>query len=189
MVLPTLSLPKISALLFSLLLAGCATSVHQSQPSTEPQAFSGVPELKLRDAYKLPVGPKGLEPSEKLLGLAGKQVRVEAYQVLEEEPLPGLFMLSPIPVTLPEVADGPSDYLPPATLFVHLPENSTGKILAYRPGIWAVTGTLELGGLEEKNGRVSYARLKLKDMLSIQAPGNQPPAFLEENAVSLAHHH
>ncbi|HMU68085.1 MAG TPA: hypothetical protein PKE57_13095, partial [Cellvibrionaceae bacterium] len=33
------------------------------------------------------------------------------------------------------------------------------KILTYRPGLWVLTGTLQLGNQEDSNGRISYARL------------------------------
>ena len=45
---------------------------------------SGVAELRLRDFYKLPVGPRGLEPTEKLLSLKDRQVPV----ILIMAPLP-----------------------------------------------------------------------------------------------------
>lgn len=38
-----------------------------------PPLPEGVEELKFADFYKMPVGPKGLEPSEKLLGMNGAQ--------------------------------------------------------------------------------------------------------------------
>jgi hypothetical protein len=98
-------------------------------------------------------------------------------------------MLTPVPVTLAELADGPADYLPPATLFAHADGENANKILAYRPGVWTLTGTLELGSREEPNGRVSYARLNLDGAGSVKAPGNTVPVFLAPGAVEHAHHH
>jgi hypothetical protein len=130
----------------------------------------GVTELQLRDFYKLPVGPRGLEPTEKLLSLKDKRVRVVGYMVQAEEPTPGLFMLSLVPVNIPDKEDGPSDDLPGSTLFVHMPASDADKILAYRPGLWELVGTLKLGGQEEANGRVSYVRLMLDPSASIDSP-------------------
>jgi hypothetical protein len=86
--------------------------------------------------------------------------------VREEEPIPGLFMLTSLPVTIPEKEDGPSDDLPGATVFVHMPPEDAEKILAYRPGMWDLAGTLQLGAKEEANGRVSYVRLLLDQTAS-----------------------
>lgn len=88
-----------------------------------------------------------------------------------------------------ELADGPSDYLPPATLFVHLAGEYEEKIVGYRPGTWAMSGTLSLGARQEPNGRVSYARLMLEDPESIRTPDDQRPEFFAEGALVNQHHH
>jgi hypothetical protein len=121
-----------------------------------------LPELKFKDFYKMPVGPKGLEPSERLLRLRNQRVRILGYMVQAEEPVPGIFLLAPVPVSIPEKEDGPSDDLPGATLFVHMPPQDADKVLAFRPGLWELEGKLELGPREEANGRVSYTRLILE---------------------------
>jgi len=92
------------------------------------------------------------------------------YMVQAEEPTPGLFMLSLVPVNIPEKEDGPSDDLPGSTLFVHMPAADADKILAYRPGLWQLVGTLKLGGQEENNGRISYVRLMLDPSASMDSP-------------------
>lgn len=161
MELPRPTRPFFCALVSALLLSGCASQPHPAQALAEAQALAKVPELQLRDFYTLPVGPYGLEPSGKLLAAKDKQVRVRGFMVQEEEPTPGLFMLSLVPVNIPEKEDGPSDDLPGSTLFVHMPDADKDKILAFRPGLWELVGTLKLGGQEEANGRVSYVRLML----------------------------
>lgn len=103
-------------------------------------------ELRLADCFRLPVGRTGLEPSDRLTALDGSRVRVVGYVVGEEQPTPGLFMLTARPVTLAEVADGPADDLPPATLFVHLAPTDAGKTVAHRPGLLVVSGVLHIGG-------------------------------------------
>lgn len=135
-----------------------STTVSVSNLSPLPE---GVSELNFHDFFKLPAGPKGLEPTEKLLQLDGKKVRVIGYMAQDEEPTPGLFILSSLPVNVAETSDGPADDLPPARLFVHMPKQDADKALAFRPGPWVLTGTLQLGNQEENNGRMSYARLLL----------------------------
>ncbi|MDF9392259.1 MULTISPECIES: hypothetical protein [Methylococcus] len=172
-------------------LAGCASQPagEASRPAASLRQTKPAAELRLSEFFKLPVGPRGLEPTDKLRSLAGKRVRVHGYLVQEEEPFPGLFMLTPVPVTLAELADGPADYLPPATLFAHVSGENAKKILTYRPGSWTLTGTLELGVREEPNGRVSYARLNLDSIDPIEAPDGTAPVFVEPGAVEHGRHH
>lgn len=154
-------------LVTSLILPGCANQHTQenlktsSSQENKPTLSANVPKISLREFYKLPIGPRGIEPTEKLLSLKDKQIRVVGYMVKEEEPTVGLFMLSPVPVSLAEKEDGPADDMPVSTLFVHMPPKDADKAMAYRPGLWELTGTLRLGNLEEANGRVSYTQLIL----------------------------
>jgi hypothetical protein len=145
--------------------------------------------LGWRDFFTLPIGPRGLEPTDKLLSLRNQRVRVQGYMAREEEPVPGLFMLTPMPVTMAELADGPADYLPATTLFVHLTGAYAQQMLGYRPGIWTLTGLLRLGVQHEPNGRVSYVRLILDDLLSVRPPDHRPPTFLTEGPLKHGHHH
>ncbi|MDP2903139.1 MAG: hypothetical protein Q8N96_08530 [Methylovulum sp.] len=151
----------------SLFLAACAGPATQENINKTSAAKNGqtlaqqVSEITLREFYKFPVGPRGLEPTEKLLGLNNKRVRITGYMVKEEEPSTGLFMLAPLPVSLAEKEDGPADDLPAATLFVHMPLADADKAMAFRPGVWELTGTLKIGNKEEANGRVSYTQLIL----------------------------
>jgi hypothetical protein len=148
-------------------MAGCAGQASKediaktSATAPQPALTAKATELSLKEFYKFPVGPRGLEPTPKLLGLKDKRVRITGYMVKEEEPTTGVFMLTPLPVSLAEKEDGPADDLPAATLFVHAPSADKDKILAYRPGIWQLTGILKLGNQEETNGRMSYTRLIL----------------------------
>jgi len=153
--------------LASLFFSGCAGQASKenitktSATETEYTLPAGVTELNLKEFYKFPVGPLGLEPTQKLLSLKDKRVQITGYMVKEEEPSAGLFMLAPLPVSLAEKEDGPADDLPPATLFVHVPPADKNKIIAYRSGIWQLTGILKLGNEDEANGRISYTRIIL----------------------------
>lgn len=88
----TLSL-RMRVFRFVLILPLVLLGAYAEQPTktSAPDA----PVLSFRDFYKLPVGPRRLEPTHKLLTLREKRVRVQGYMVKEEEPLPGLFMLTP----------------------------------------------------------------------------------------------
>lgn len=147
------------------LISGCNQS--SQEVSKAPNISSNPPQqLSFQDFYKMPVGPRGLEPSGKLLSLNQQRVRIAGYMVHEEEPTAGLFLLTPVPVNIPEKEDGPSDDLHGSTLFVHLPPKDTDKILVFRAGLWELAGRLELGAKEEANGRVSYTRLYLDEFVS-----------------------
>lgn len=124
-------------LVTSLLLLGCTQQATKNgdQIST---VKSTATELSFREFYKLPIGPNGLEPTSKLLSLKDKRVHIKGFMVKAEDPVAGIFMVTLVPVNIPEKEDGPSDDLPGATVFVHMPAEDTAKILAYRPacGIW-----------------------------------------------------
>ncbi len=101
--------------------------------------------------------------------------------VEEEEPYPGLFLLTPFPVALAERADGPADSLPPATLYVHAPEAQRNETLPHHRERLALTGTLELGALEEVNGRFSTVRLRVDEPLQSAIPSN--PNNMDKGAI------
>jgi len=124
-----------------------------------PPLKEGINELSFSEFFKMPIGPNGLEPTEKLLSLNNKRVRIVGYMALEEEPTPGIFMLAARTVKVAEKADGVADDLPAATLFVHMPPQDADKVLTYRPTPWVLTGTVQLGNQEELNGRASFVRL------------------------------
>lgn len=122
-------------------------------------APEGVVELKFRDFFKMPVGPRGLEPSDKLLGLDGKRVRIVGYMANAESPTPGMFILSPLPVELGDEDESLSDDLPPSALFVHM--DASTLAVPHIPGLIKVTGILHIGNRAEADGHVSLARLQL----------------------------
>ncbi|MFX7906621.1 hypothetical protein ABTK51_20115, partial [Acinetobacter baumannii] len=79
-----------------------------------PPLPTGVAELRFGDIFKLPVGPTGLEPSERLRELDGKTVRMVGYVASTESPAPGMFILSPLPVSIGGEDESLSDDLPPS---------------------------------------------------------------------------
>ncbi len=126
---------------------------------------AGVADLKFREFFKMPIGPGGLEPTEKLLGLNGTRVRIFGYMVNAEEPSPGPFILAPLSVSMAEKEDGPADDMPATVVFVHI-ENGGGLIVPHIPGLLKLTGILDLGNREEPDGRVSSVRLQIDPDLS-----------------------
>lgn len=123
----------------------------------------GVIELRFREMFRIPVGPEGLEPSEKLLSLNGKRVRLIGYLVREEAPARGRLILAPLPVSAPDADDGPADDFPPQIVFVHLPADGPDSTMGWTPQLLAFTGTLEVGAREEVDGRVSTVRLAITE--------------------------
>lgn len=125
-----------------------------------PPLPPGVTDFRFNEFFKFPIGSFGLEPTEKLLSLHGKKVRLLGYMTREEQPAPGVFILASLPVQGAEVADGPADDLPPTATFVHIAVNAD-RAVPYTPGLLLLTGRLEIGAKEESFDRVSTVRLYL----------------------------
>lgn len=127
---------------------------------------AGTTDLKFGELFKMPVGPKGLEPSDKLASLQGKPVRLVGYVANAEEPTPGLLILSPLPVVLGDEDEKLVDDLPPTAVFVHLSPAYAKHTTPNFAGLIQLSGRLETGALEEADGHVSSTRLVLDDATS-----------------------
>jgi hypothetical protein len=134
---------------------------RNSTTSTLPCLPADMAELKFRDFFVMPVGPRGLEMTPKLLELDARRVRILGYMARQEDPHPGFFMLAPVPVNVAEASGGMADDLPPATLFVHLPPSQATTVVPHQAGLLVLTGTLSVGNREEGDGRISIVRLQL----------------------------
>ena len=122
---------------------------------------AGVAELKFADMFKLPVGPKGLEPTARLRTLDGKRVGIVGYMVQQELPVAGSFMLSPLPASAGDEDESLADDLPASTIIVQLP-NGPGTIVPDLHGLIRVTGVLHVGATEVAHTeRVAAARMTL----------------------------
>jgi len=137
--------------------------------STLPCLPADTAELKFRDFFVMPVGPRGLEMTPKLLALDGRRVRIVGYMAQQENPHPGFFLLTPVPVSVDEASDGRAYDLMPATLFVHLPPAQANKVASHQPGLLVLTGTLSVGNREQVDGRISMVRLQLDAAPEYQA--------------------
>ena len=125
-----------------------------------PPAPAGVADLKFREIYRMPIGPRGLELTERARALDGQRVRMVGYMVEQELPARGGFILSPLPTLIGDEDESLADDLPPSVVFVHLAGASESQ-LAFMPGLLHFTGTLRVGPREEANGRISSLRLEL----------------------------
>lgn len=144
-----------------------------------PPPPAGVTNIKFGEFFRMPVGPYGLEPSEKLQALNGKRVRLVGYVVREEAAAPGRFLLSPLPVSLGDEDESLADDLPPTTVFVHL-QGVKERTVPYIAGLIKLIGVLEVGPREEAGGRVSTVRLMLDPRTSRRIVGAKP--LLHSNA-------
>lgn len=167
---PTLLLGLLAALGPGLAAAHGAAVVAHRVAALEvrgelPPPRAAVTSLKFGDFFRMPIGPFGLEPSEKLLALNGKPVRLVGYMVREELPVPGSFLFAPLPVTLGDADESLSDDLPPTTVAVHLA--GPGRRRApYVVGLIRLEGTLEVGTRDEADARLSAVRLILDPQVS-----------------------
>lgn len=132
-----------------------------------PPPRAGVTSIKFGEFFLMPIGPFGLEPTEKLMALNGKPVRLVGYMVKEETPTAGRFLFSPLPVSLGDEDESLSDDLPATTVFVHL-QGSKNQGTPYFGGLIQLTGILEVGARDEADGRVSSVRLMLDPQVSKQ---------------------
>ena len=126
---------------------------------------AGVSDIKFGELFKMPVGPRGLEPTEKLLSLNGKRVRLVGYMAHQEVPTERLFVLAPLPVSLGDEDESLSDDLPPSAVFVHI-ETTAHRNIPYMSGLIRLSGTLSVGAQQEVDGHISAVRLQLDPKLA-----------------------
>jgi hypothetical protein len=126
-----------------------------------PPAPAGVTDLKFSEMFRMPVGPQGLEASDKLQSLDGKRVRLVGYMVTQDRAYNDFLILTPTPVMLGDEDESLSDDLPVTSMFVHLAPGTAAKTLPNVRGLMQLTGTLRLGSHEEPDGHVSSMRLEL----------------------------
>lgn len=168
------SIPIIAAIAWG--LSGCGRVQAGEAPRAAPPAsirvraelpaVPGVADLKFRDFFAMPIGPRGLAPSSRLLALNGQRVRIVGYMARQDEPTPGLVILAPLPVVLGDQDESFADDLPASVVYVHLAEAHRDRAVPHLDGLLQFTGTLRLGAQREADGRVSFVRLALDAALS-----------------------
>jgi hypothetical protein len=153
--------------LLALMMLGMALSWGSAFAQTSAIAITtatpGNPVLELRfaDFFRTPIGPKGLEITDKLQQAHGQQVRLVGYLVQQEKPVPGRFMFTARPVQMSEHADGEADDLPPATVMVYLDPQHKDWLVPHVRGLVALQGVLNVGRSQASDGRVSWVQLQL----------------------------
>jgi len=151
-----------SALVAVVADAGLTTArASTGTPAFElPALPAGVTQLEFSDFFRHPVGPRGLELTDKLLQLEGKRVRILGYMIQQSHPAPRCFLFSPRPVQMHEREYGFADELPASTMHVFT-DASAPEMVPFTPGPLLLTGTLSVGNRPEPSGRVSLMRLQL----------------------------
>jgi len=150
-------------------------------------APAGVAELKFEELFKLPVGDRGLEPSEKLLALNGKRVRLVGYVVQQPAVPLGSFLLAPLPTAISDEDEPLADDLPPSTVAVVLPESLRQPIPALR-GLVQVTGLLHIGtAVDTPSDRVCAVQITL-DSHWAHKMLSKPIATVDKHAAAPAAH-
>jgi len=138
-----------------------STKAADTLPSLElPSLPPGVSELKFRDFFRQPVGPRGLEVSEKIRQLDGQRVRILGYMVEQSQPTAHRLMLCTMPITLHEDEWGFCEDLPAAVVYVFV-DPSAPEFVPFTPGPLLLTGKLSVGTRLEPDERVSVVRLQL----------------------------
>lgn len=137
-----------------------ALSLELSSIDQLPAAPAGVTELKFSEFFKSPVGPRGLEFTDKLKALDGRRVRILGFMIQQEQTAHGLALLAPFAFTTHEDEYGLCDDLPSTLVFVNVPKFKDTTV-PYTPGMLLLTGRLEVGPREMADGRVSQVRLTL----------------------------
>ena len=135
----------------------CSTQVRSQVrwDTTEPTA------LELQSFFKLPMGPKGLEVTDKVKQASGQKVRMTGFMVKNELPTQGAFMLAPRPVQMSEHADGDANDLPASVCWVYLDSSQKDWLVPYIPGPVTVEGLFMFKRLEATDGSVAWFHLQL----------------------------
>ena len=118
---------------------------------------ASVQVLRFADLYKRPIGPRGLEPSARLLQLAGARVRLIGYVARFAEPLPHAAAPPPPPLSAGDDADPDAPALPATPAHLHYRDGANAPRC---DGPVSAIGTLALGARREDAGRTSYVRIE-----------------------------
>lgn len=139
---------------------------HQAWASSQSCASTFAPDdpivdIGFKDFFKQPIGPAGLEFTEKLLSANGKHVCIQGYMVKQESPPTGKFILAPLALEMHEHSDGEADDLPVSAIVVHLDESQKNLLIPHEPGLLAINGKIKVGRHEDENGRVAWIVIQL----------------------------
>ena len=162
----------------------CSTQVRSQVrwDTTEPTV------LELQSFFKLPMGPKGLEVTDKVKQASGQQVRMTGFMVKNELPTHGAFMLAPRPVQLSEHADGDANDLPASVCWVYLDSSQKDWLVPYIPGPVTVEGLFMFKRLEATDGSVAWFHLHLAPD-AVSAVQTEDLSFAQQSRTAHIHTH
>lgn len=153
-------LSQIRIALIGLFLISALQNQAQSQSLEVPVAEQKSPvEIRFQDFFKLPIGPKGVDFSSKAITLIGQYVAVTGYMVKSDAAHEGQFFLTPNPLEINELDDGPANDLPVNAVLVKLDKSQSKLQIAQEDGLVRVQGQLELGRQENESGEVTWIRV------------------------------
>jgi hypothetical protein len=135
---------------------------HEQGPAKEiklPALPEGVEEIGFAEFFKSPVGPRGLEPSTKLLSLNGKRVRILGFVAEMERSNKRNIIFAPMPLKPQPEEYGLADEIPAAHVLVTIPGDSNTQV-PLLPGAMLLTGTLSVGN-SSQDGETSFVRMVL----------------------------
>lgn len=124
-----------------------------------PPLPEGVEEIGFQEFFNNPVGPRGLEPTAKLLSLNGKRVRIMGYVAEMERPEKRNIILAPLPLKPQPEEYGAADEIPAAHVLVTVP-GDPNKQVPLLSGAMLLTGILSVGQSTE-GGETSFVRMLL----------------------------
>jgi hypothetical protein len=124
-----------------------------------PPLPEGVTDLRFDEFYKMPVGDRGLEPTEKLLSLNGKRVRIGGYMADMQLRGNRQMIFAPVPLKAQPLEYGQADDIPASHVLVRVPGNAAERV-PFTPGLMLLTGRLTVGG-RSLDGENAFVRLLL----------------------------
>lgn len=144
-------------------LAHILTADRQSQGPVRaislPPLPEGVEGLSFQEFYRNPVGPRGLEPSAKLLSLNGRRVRILGFVAETERANKRNIIFAPLPLKPQPEEYGLCDEIPATHLLVTIPGDPETQV-PLLPGAMLLTGTLAVGHSTE-DGETAFVRMIL----------------------------
>lgn len=121
--------------------------------------------LSFAQFFNRPIGPQGLEPTSTLMNLRGSAVELRGFAVRPLGGLEGPWILSPVAMTLGDEDESLADDLPASIAYLHSPDLAMQQALHSCPRQVEVTGILDVGRRREADGRFSYIRLQVLDVV------------------------
>lgn len=156
--------------LAKILTADRDTQEAKREPLKLPPLPEGVEELTFQEFFKNPVGPRGLEPSSKLLSLDGKRVRLLGYVAEMIRSNKRNIIFAPVPLKPQPEEYGLADEIPATHVLVTIPGDPTEQVPLV-PGALLLTGTLSIEK-STKDGETSFVRMLL-DPPTSAGPGTR----------------